>query len=90
VPVVNVAVTLVGDPVADAGVGVGGLAIRPLRAAAVEQRLRGVPLDAGTIDQAAEALDASGLHPLDDMHGSADYRLRVARVLLRRTLADLA
>jgi carbon-monoxide dehydrogenase medium subunit len=89
VPIVNVAVTLVGDPVTEAGVGVGGVATTPLRLVEVEEVLSGSPL--ASIDTAAVAalVTRGDAEPYEDMHAPAAYRLRVAAVLLRRALEDL-
>jgi carbon-monoxide dehydrogenase medium subunit len=89
VPIVNVAVTLAGDPVTYAGVGVGGLAMTPLRAAAVENELIGAPLGSVPAEAVAALLTRAGSTPFEDLHGPAAYRLQVARVLLRRALEDL-
>jgi carbon-monoxide dehydrogenase medium subunit len=83
VPIVNAAIAVGGGRV---GIGVGGIAERPLRAAAVEKALAGRPLDEETVAQAVDKLDRAGAAPFGDMHGSADYRLRVVKVLLRRLL----
>lgn len=73
------AVTVAGDAVDRAAIGLFGVGATPVRATAAEGALvAGAPLD----DVAAAAVD--GLEPFDDLHGTADYRRRVARVLVRR------
>lgn len=65
-------------------VAVTGVAAKPYRAARVESALRGkVTPDA--IGRAAEQA-ADGVEPLTDLHGSAEYRAHLARVLTRRAL----
>ena len=52
----------------------------PLRASAVEDALRGQPLNAETIAAAAEHA-ADGTDPPADLNASADYKRHLARVL---------
>jgi carbon-monoxide dehydrogenase medium subunit len=73
----------------DARVGLTHMAATPLRAGAVEEALRGKPLDAASI-AAAAALAADGTSPPEDLNASADYRRNLARVLCRRALAQAA
>jgi carbon-monoxide dehydrogenase medium subunit len=72
---------------ADVRVGLTHMAATPLRASAVEEALRGKPLDAETI-AAAAAQAADGTSPPEDLNASADYRRNLARVLCRRALAQ--
>jgi carbon-monoxide dehydrogenase medium subunit len=55
----------------------------PLRATAVEEALRGQPLD--RISQAAEQA-AEGTDPPGDLNATADYKRHLARVLTKRAL----
>jgi xanthine dehydrogenase small subunit len=66
-----------------ARVAFGGMAATPRRAAACESALTGAPFDARTIAAAAQALHAD-FTPLDDVRGSAAYRLESAGALLWR------
>jgi carbon-monoxide dehydrogenase medium subunit len=59
----------------------------PVRASAVEEALRGQPLDADRIAQAAEQA-AEGTDPPADLNASAGYKRHLARVLCRRALAE--
>jgi carbon-monoxide dehydrogenase medium subunit len=87
VPIVNVAFAVRGTPVDRIGIAVGGIAERPLRATAVEAALAGARLDDPDAVQAAvDRLDRADAAPLGDLHGSAEYRLHIAKVLLRRLL----
>jgi xanthine dehydrogenase iron-sulfur cluster and FAD-binding subunit A len=64
-----------------------------LRARLVEQALEGVDrTDADAVANATAFLeeDLAGTEPLADMHGSAEYRLDVAAVLLRRLVVATA
>ena len=67
----------------DVRVGFGGMAATPLRAAHVEQALKGQPFSAATFETAAAAV-ARDFQPIDDWRGSAAYRLTAAANLLRR------
>jgi carbon-monoxide dehydrogenase medium subunit len=71
----------------DVRVGLTHMASTPLRATAVEEALRGQPLDAGSIARAAEQA-AEGTSPPADLNASEDYKRHLARVLCRRALED--
>jgi aerobic carbon-monoxide dehydrogenase medium subunit len=73
----------------DVRVGLTHMAGTPLRATAVEQALRGKPLDASSIASASE-LAAEGTNPPADLNASADYKRHLARVLCRRALEQAA
>jgi carbon-monoxide dehydrogenase medium subunit len=73
----------------DVRVGLTHMASTPLRATAVEEALRGKPLDAGSIAAAAEQA-AEGTDPPADLNASEDYKRHLARVLTRRALEDAA
>ncbi len=74
---------------ADVRVGLTHMAVKPLRATAVEEALRGQPLDAEAIARAADQA-AEGTSPPSDLNASADYRRHLARVLTRRALEQAA
>ncbi len=69
----------------DVRVGLTHMAGMPLRALAVEEALRGQPLNAETIARASDEA-AEGTSPPADLNASADYRRHLARVLCRRAL----
>jgi carbon-monoxide dehydrogenase medium subunit len=69
----------------DVRVGLTHMASTPLRASAVEDALRGQPLDAEHIAAASE-LAAEGTEPLGDLNASPDYKRHLARVLTKRAL----
>ena len=71
----------------DVRVGLTHMSSVPLRATAVEEALRGQPLDANSIAAAAENA-AEGTEPPTDLNASADYKRHLARVLTRRALTD--
>lgn len=83
---VAVAIALDSDGVCrDARIGITGAAAVAWRADEAEAALRGRPLDEGAI-AAAEGLVGTDVEMLDDLHGSAGYRLHVARGLTRRAI----
>jgi xanthine dehydrogenase small subunit len=65
----------------------GGMAATPKRASNVEAALVGKPWNEESVEA---ALEAYGLdyQPLSDMRATADYRLLVAKNLLRRFYAE--
>jgi aerobic carbon-monoxide dehydrogenase medium subunit len=73
----------------DIRIGLGALAVTPLRAKAVEKALLGQKLTAESIREAA-ALVRDEVDPLDDVRGSANYKREMARVWTERTIASLA
>ena len=77
------AITVKGGTVTAARVAFGGMAATPKRAAACEAALVGQPWSEATVDAAARAL-REDYAPLDDVRGSAAYRLTAAANLLRR------
>ncbi|MGH3188717.1 MAG: FAD binding domain-containing protein [Streptosporangiaceae bacterium] len=85
---VAVLVDLAGDRIRRAAVALAGMAGTPVRAAAAERFLTGAACDATAVSEAAQAAVA-GLSPAGDLHASAETRLSLARVYLRRGL-DLA
>src|SRR6188472_2070728 len=77
-----------GDPSwRDVRVALGSVADRPIRSTAAEEALEGRPPTSGSADAAAEAL-AAGIHPIDDVRSTADYRRVVAARALHRIVRD--
>jgi carbon-monoxide dehydrogenase medium subunit len=76
-----------GDICEDVRVGLTNMAGKPLRASAVEDALRGQPLNADTIAAAASHA-ADGTDPPADLNASADYKRHLARVLCKRALTE--
>jgi aerobic carbon-monoxide dehydrogenase medium subunit len=74
---------------ADVRVGLTHMGSTPLRATAVEEALRGQPLNADTIAAAAENA-AEGTEPPADLNASQDYKRHLARVLTKRALTAAA
>lgn len=76
--------------VAAACIAYGGMAATPKRALATERAVAGLRLrDPASWPAAAEALPED-FAPIDDHRASADYRMRVARSLLLKALAEIA
>jgi carbon-monoxide dehydrogenase medium subunit len=86
---VSAVVKQTGDICEDARIGLTNMASVPLRAAAVEEALRGQPLNKDSIARAAEQA-AEGTDPPADLNASADYKRHLARVLTRRALEQAA
>ena len=78
-----------GDICEDVRVGLTNMGATPLRATAVEEALRGQPLDGDRIAQAAEQA-AEGTDPPADLNASADYKRHLSRVLCRRAITEAA
>jgi carbon-monoxide dehydrogenase medium subunit len=73
----------------DVRVGLTNMGFVPLRAAAVEDALRGQALNADTIAEAAERA-AEGTNPPADLNASAEYKQHLARVMCKRALMEAA
>lgn len=86
---VGASVTLDGDKVKAARIGLGAVAATPLLAAKAAEVLIGKKLDDAALDAAGRAASAT-CSPIDDMRGTAEFRLHVTGVLTRRALAIAA
>ena len=76
-----------GGRIADCRIAYGGMAAIPKRAPGCEAALRGAPWSADSLAAAAEKLGGD-YSPIDDLRGSAAYRMRVAKNLLARFFAE--
>ncbi|MBV8991638.1 MAG: xanthine dehydrogenase family protein subunit M [Solirubrobacterales bacterium] len=86
---VSALVKQTGDVCEDVRVGLTNMGGVPLRASAVEEALRGQPLNADSIAKAAEHA-AEGANPPADLNASSEYKSHLARVLCRRGLMEAA
>jgi len=86
---VSALVKQTGDICEDVRIGITNMGSVPLRARAVEEALRGQPLNADTTTAAAEQA-AEGTDPPADLNATADYKRHLARVLCRRALQEAA
>ena len=84
--IVNAAASVSDD---GARIVIGCVAASPVRATTMEERLAGGDFSDTAIEAAAEGLGAS-LDPPSDVHGSADYRRRVAEVSAVRAVGQAA
>jgi len=75
--------------VGHARIAFGGMAPIPARASATEAALAGRPWTEQTLAEAMAAL-GEDFAPISDMRGSAEYRLKVARNLLRKAWLETA
>jgi xanthine dehydrogenase small subunit len=83
------AITFGGAEVATSRVAFGGVAATPVRLKACEAALLGTTLTSTPSREALAAIEAS-IKPLSDVRASADYRMRIATNLLRRTHMEIA
>jgi len=72
--------------VAEARIGMANMGSVPVRAWAAEAAAAGAEADADALRSAAQRAD-EGTRPPADLHGAADYRRHLARVLTARALA---
>lgn len=82
---VAVAVSLApdGERIDEIGIGLGAVAPTPLRAADAEAVLRGQPVSADRIGEAARVARAAA-RPIADVRGSAEHRSEMVETLVRR------
>jgi len=80
-------VTLSGGAISDARLAFAGVSDVPARATGAERLLAGQRPSAELFDDAARRA-ASDIDPPSDLHGSAEYRKKVAAALVRRGLAE--
>ncbi len=91
IAIVNVAAVLELDDseVVEASIALGSVTPIIMRAKAAEDYLRGKTLNEDTIQRASE-LTVETASPIDDVRGSARYRVEMVRVCTRRALQSLA
>jgi aerobic carbon-monoxide dehydrogenase medium subunit len=78
-----------GGAVGESRIGLFGVADRPVRAGKAEAMLRGAPPSQDAVSAAAEEATRD-LDPASDVHGSGEFRRRLAAVVVRRALAAAA
>jgi carbon-monoxide dehydrogenase medium subunit len=86
---VGASVTLDGDKVKAARIGLGAVAATPLLASKAADALIGKKLDDASLEAAGHAA-SEVCKPIDDMRGTAEFRLHIAGVLTRRALTIAA
>ena len=91
IAMVGVAVLVTPDAtknnVQDVRIGLGAVAPTPIRATKTEALLRGKPLNAALIKEAA-AMAAAESSPIDDQRSSAENRRWIVEALTRRGLTQ--
>jgi carbon-monoxide dehydrogenase medium subunit len=80
-------VTLSDGVISDARLAFAGVSDVPARASGAEELLVGQRPSAGLFDEAARRA-AADIDPSADLHGSAEYRKKVAATLVRRGLRE--
>lgn len=84
---VGVTLRMAGNSVTEARIALGGVGPAPVRATRAESLLRGQRVSDALIEAAA-AEAAATVSPPSDMHGSADFRRQLCRVLTARGLRE--
>lgn len=89
--IVGVAVVLLPDrkkarAVSEIRIGLGGVSAVPFRATKAESVLKATVLNDEAIREAGEIASAE-TEPMTDPHGSAEYRRKMVKVLVRRAIA---
>jgi aerobic carbon-monoxide dehydrogenase medium subunit len=79
------AVVRAGERIEEARVVLACVSPAPMRHEGMEEALRGAPVSAYAVEQAAEAI-GDDLDPIGDVHGSAEYRREMARVVAKRAV----
>ena len=90
ISIASVALLLDLEPdgsIADIRITVGACSEVPTRLAALEAELRGETLRPVLAERVTPAI-LSALAPIDDVRGSAAYRLDAARILVKRALSQ--
>jgi carbon-monoxide dehydrogenase medium subunit len=75
--------------IAEARIGLTNMGPVPIRASATEAAVAGAAAEPGAVREAAARADEESSPP-SDLHGAADYRRHLARVLTARALATAA
>jgi CO/xanthine dehydrogenase FAD-binding subunit len=86
---VGASVTLDGDKIKAARIGLGAVAATPLLGSKAAESIVGKKLDDATLEAAGRAA-SEVCKPIDDMRGTIDFRVHVTGVLTRRALAIAA
>ncbi len=82
--------TISKSKIADARIAYGGMAATPKRGRAVEEALIGIePANEEDVVAAVNRL-ADDFQPIADMRASAEYRLKVAENILKKSLLEIA
>ncbi|MDH3463559.1 MAG: xanthine dehydrogenase family protein subunit M [Acidimicrobiia bacterium] len=81
-----VAFQMDGDTITSCRVSLAGAADRPVRVREAEDAVTGRPLNPQTASRAGAAV-VETVDPLEDIHGSADYRRELAGVAVERAIA---
>ncbi len=86
---VGASVTLDGDKVKAARIALGAVAATPILASKAADAIVGKKLDDAALEAAGRAA-SEACSPIDDMRGTAEFRLHITAVLTRRALTIAA
>jgi carbon-monoxide dehydrogenase medium subunit len=75
------------DTIGNIGIGLAGVGLVPIKAAATENLLKGAELNKEIVAK-AEATLKDEIHPLPDLRGSSEYKSEVATALFRQALTQ--
>jgi carbon-monoxide dehydrogenase medium subunit len=76
-----------GDRLREVRIALGSVAPTPIRAPAVENKIRGMRMSEDLIEEAATASIAV-VKPIDDVRGTAEYRRDMVGVLVKRAMRE--
>lgn len=82
-----VSIKMKGEKVSDVKIALGSVAPTPIRARKAEEALLGKEPTEETLESAATKASEES-KPIDDVRGSADYRRKMVKVLVRSTLLN--
>ena len=68
-------------------IALGAVAPTPIRAKRAEEILKGKKLDDKLLEESSQAASSES-KPIDDTRGSADYRRKLVKVLVRRAVGQ--
>ena len=86
IAMIAVRLAMTDGMVSDAALSVGSCSAVAVRLTGIEDLLRGQPAEAGLSRRIADADVAACLSPIDDVRGTADYRMQAASELVRRAV----
>ena len=93
----GVALKVTGRVISDIRIALGSVSPKPVRVREAEERLRGAsvadvlsnaPDEATLLVAEAGQLAANAAEPVDDMHGSAEYKEHLVKLFLARAVAE--
>jgi carbon-monoxide dehydrogenase medium subunit len=84
----SILLTLEGERISAASITLGAVAPRIIHAAKAEEYLTGKEISVQLINEAAEKVKQD-VSPISDIRSSADYRVKISAILVRRGLEEI-